>query len=501
VVGIGTGIGFLIVIGLLAEQSRNLLGEVELQRHIHTTELLAAQQHSPLRWDKPALLREIYDNMVDQHQPAITAAVTLDPDGQALTTYQRDAANPVDFTTRLQTHGDVLSERGVHTATVGDQFLVFAPIVARNGGERAGTFAVAWSLPRLDEMTRDVVMRQSIVAMAAVAVFVVVSLIFVNLRLCRPLAEITATTKHIVDGAKNFEIPWTTRRDAIGDMARLLVTFRENVALIDRLTAEQQQQTMRLAKALERERDYNALHGEFVAMVSHEFRTPVAIIDGAAQRIHRRAGKDTPEELQQRATKIRGAATRMIQLIDSTLSVSRMAAGAIELEIAPCDMAALLTEICQRQQEIAKMHKICLTSADLPAMLFMDAKRMDQVFTNLLSNAVKYAPHGPQIEVEARAVGSEVVVSVRDSGLGIPKNEIPKLFEKFFRASTSTGIPGTGIGLHLVKHLVELHHGRITVDSTEGEGTTFTVALPLLKSNSPSDVITAENHRLATLTA
>src|SRR3546814_6388084 len=90
---------------------------------------------------------------------------------------------------------------------------------------------------------------------------------------------------------------------------------------------------MRLAKALEKERDYNILHSEFVSMVSHEFRTPVAIIDGAAQRIHRRAGKDPPEELRQRATKIRSAVIRMIQLIDSTLSVSRMAAGKIELEI------------------------------------------------------------------------------------------------------------------------------------------------------------------------
>src|SRR3546814_6904920 len=102
-----------------------------------------------------------------------------------------------------------------------------------------------------------------------------------------------------------------------------MVTFRKNVAFIDHLTAEHQQQTMRLAKAVEEEREYDNLHGEFVSMVSHEFRTPVAMIDGAAQRIHRRAGKDTPEELRQRATKIRSAVIRMIQLIDSTLKIGR----------------------------------------------------------------------------------------------------------------------------------------------------------------------------------
>lgn len=106
--------------------------------------------------------------------------------------------------------------------------------------------------------------------------------------------------------------------------------------------------------------------------------------------------------------------------------------------------------------------------ADIPPRLLMDARRMDQVFTNLLSNAVKYALNAPNIDVKAGTVGDSIVVSVRDFGLGIPKDELPKLFEKFFRASTSTGIPGTGIGLHLVKHLVGLHQGSISVDSIEG---------------------------------
>jgi signal transduction histidine kinase len=107
---------------------------------------------------------------------------------------------------------------------------------------------------------------------------------------------------------------------------------------------------------------------------------------------------------------------------------------------------------------------------------------MDQIFTNLLSNAVKYAPESPKIEVKAGTVGDNIIVAVRDHGLGVPKDELPKLFEKFFRASTSTGIPGTGIGLHLVKHLAELHQGQVTVDSTEGKGATFSLSFPIRKS-------------------
>src|SRR3546814_13254475 len=111
-------------------------------------------------------------------------------------------------------------------------------------------------------------MNRSEAAAVVVAFFVVVSLIFVHLRLCKPLAEITTTIKQIVDGKQNLEIPCATRRDENGEIDRVLVTFRKNVALIDRLTAEQQQQTMRLAKELDEERDYNNLHGEIVAMVS-----------------------------------------------------------------------------------------------------------------------------------------------------------------------------------------------------------------------------------------
>src|SRR3546814_20143714 len=110
----------------------------------------------------------------------------------------------------------------------------------------------------------------------------------------------------------------------------------------------------------------------------------------------------------------------------------------------------------------------------------MDAKRIDQFFTNLLSNAVKYAPNAPRVEVTAAAVGSDIVVSVRDFGLGIPNSELPKIFEKFFRASTSTGISGTGLGLHLVTPLLALPRGMVPVDRTAGNGKSFTVLLPII---------------------
>jgi len=482
IVATSISIGFVIVMGFQIAHSHSLLKDAELLRNTSKTQLIATQIYGDVRWRRIENLAEISAAVVARNSMDVAAVVVAERRGSVLHSYQQSAEEPVDFVEAIRAAAVSSHSNDVFTTMLGEHFIVVAPVLSYDGQERTGTFAIAWNLESLKELAQHTMLWEASVSLATIVFFVIVSLALVNRRLGRPLADIAAATDRIANGDKGFEIPWTDRRDEIGEMARSLVTFKGNVALIDRLTAEQQQQTQRLANALEKEREYNALHREFVTMVSHEFRTPVAIIDGAAQRIDRRIGKDTPEQLQERVGKIRGAVGRMIELIDSTLSVSRLEAGMIGLELADCNLGALLKEVCQRQQDISKKHKIHLTIADLPPTVFIDSKRMDQIFTNLLSNAVKYAPESPKIEVKAGTVGDNIVVAVRDHGLGIPKDELPKLFEKFFRASTSTGIPGTGIGLHLVKHLAELHQGQVTVDSTEGKGTTFSLSFPIGKS-------------------
>ena len=108
-----------------------------------------------------------------------------------------------------------------------------------------------------------------------------------------------------------------------------------------------------------------------------------------------------------------------------------------------------------------------------------DAALLEQVFANLISNAVKYSPEADSIEISAHGDAARIIVTVRDRGVGIPAQELPRLFEKFYRASTAVGIPGTGIGLNIARQIVDLHGGIIAVDSTVGAGTTFSVKLPL----------------------
>ena len=218
---------------------------------------------------------------------------------------------------------------------------------------------------------------------------------------------------------------------------------------------------------------------QFVYMASHELRTPLAIIDSAAQRILRRADNLSRTELVERIGRIRAAVSRMGYLVDSTLDVARFESGTVSYRPGPVDPAALLTRVCQQQQELAPHHRIACRFEGLPPSMSGDAGLLEQVFANLLSNAVKYSPDADEIEVHAFADATRLVVRVCDHGVGIPAQEMPRLFEKFFRASTAVGIPGTGIGLNITRQIVDLHGGILTVDSHVGTGTTFTVKLPL----------------------
>ncbi|SOD98153.1 His Kinase A (phospho-acceptor) domain-containing protein [Caenispirillum bisanense] len=236
--------------------------------------------------------------------------------------------------------------------------------------------------------------------------------------------------------------------------------------------------TQALEQALARAQGLTDLYRSFVSMVSHQFRTPMAIIDAAAQRLLRRADSIPPEELRDRAGKIRSAVLRLTALMDSTLNAARLDAGELAVEPQPSDLAALLRFVAERQREIAPDRAVVVDLAGLPALVRMDATMMEQALANLVSNAVKYSAAPTAVEIRAVAVGTDVTVSVRDHGVGIPSDELPRLFERFFRARTASGIAGTGIGLAFARHIVRLHGGDITVESREGEGSTFTVRLP-----------------------
>ena len=250
---------------------------------------------------------------------------------------------------------------------------------------------------------------------------------------------------------------------------------------VDEATAELRLKAAALEISLSKEQELNALQRQFVSIASHEFRTPLTIIDGGVQRLQRLAKKDglTAEDIIQRTENIRGAVQRMTRLIESTLAAASMDEGKIKIDIGPCNIEDLISEVCERHREVAAGHVISCEWTDLPETMLADCGAIDQVLTNLLSNAVKYAPDAPDILVRAARNGDQVVISVSDGGVGIAPNELAQIGERFFRASTSTGIAGTGIGLSVARTLVKHHGGAFKVDSKIGEGSTFTISLPI----------------------
>jgi two-component system, OmpR family, sensor kinase len=168
-------------------------------------------------------------------------------------------------------------------------------------------------------------------------------------------------------------------------------------------------------------------------------------------------------------------------LIDNLLNTSRLFDGGAGLYFHPeaIDISILLREISQLHREIAPGSQILERFGPEPLQMMGDPKLLFQVFSNLVSNAIKYSPSGHPIEISAGIDSEQVVVAVEDHGIGIPAKDLDRLFERYHRGSNVSGIVGTGVGLYLVKMVVDLHDGTIAVKSKEGEGTRVTVRLPI----------------------
>ena len=217
----------------------------------------------------------------------------------------------------------------------------------------------------------------------------------------------------------------------------------------------------------------------FVAMVSHEFRTPLAIIDGNAHLLERAARRRKSDELPTiKLGKIRSSVKRLTGVLDDLLCAGRVETGKIQVQLESLDLSDLLHEVRANQLEIAPTRQIEMDLDQLEGPIDGDRKLLRHVFANIVSNALKYSPDCDRIWVSASQDDETVTVSVRDQGVGIPEDELAKVYDRFFRASTSAGIAGTGYGLHIVKNFVELHGGKILLQSREGQGSTFSIVLP-----------------------
>jgi signal transduction histidine kinase len=324
-------------------------------------------------------------------------------------------------------------------------------------------------------------------AMAFAGVLVVGALVYISRSVSRPLLRLAGYMHRLAANDTEIEIVDTERNDEIGEMARAAVVFRNNA--IELMVSQRglAQQASMLEEKLAAERHLTQLQRNFVSMASHEFRTPLTIIDGHARRLVRLGDRVSTEETGTRAGKIRAAVLRMTHLIDNLLTSTRLLESGAGLYFHPedIDVRELLHDVCQLHREISPASSIVEEFGSQSLAMVGDPKLLSQVFDNLLSNAVKFSPGGI-VRVGASVEKGRIAIVVADTGIGIPPDDLPRLFERYYRGSNVSGIVGTGVGLNLVKMVVELHGGDIAVDSTEGKGARFTVRLPVAPKLRPS---------------
>ncbi|MET0530777.1 MAG: ATP-binding protein [Microvirga sp.] len=277
---------------------------------------------------------------------------------------------------------------------------------------------------------------------------------------------------------EEIEVDLLIKKDS---WARLSVTKADGATIFVRLTdiTGYKQVANALQSALDRERETTNAYRNFVSMVSHQFRTPLAILDSSAQRILRRGPNLTQDELSSRVQKIRNAGSRLTRLVESVLNAAKLDAGRIELNPENCDLINLVMDISERQSELNSHADIRFQVPDTPVQVYCDSMLIEQVVINLLSNAIKYSGETPVVEIKVWMEGARAFCSVRDWGIGIPADELPKIFDRFYRARTASGIAGTGIGLNFAQRIMHLHGGDIQVESFEAGGSLFTFDLPL----------------------
>jgi signal transduction histidine kinase len=219
----------------------------------------------------------------------------------------------------------------------------------------------------------------------------------------------------------------------------------------------------------------------FVSTVSHELRTPLTSMIGYLELTLDGEAGELNEEQRQFLGIVSRNCTRLTKLIDDILFISRVDAGRLSLDASWVALPEIAWSSVESAQATADRKSVALhfSSDDGPPPLWSDPTRLAQLFDNLISNAIKFTSEGGNVDVVVGKRDGALHVEVADDGVGIPEDEVGRLFERFFRASTGSTVQGTGLGLSIVKSIVDVHGGTISVESTLGAGTRFLVDLPL----------------------
>ena len=343
----------------------------------------------------------------------------------------------------------------------------------------SGTYFIrlGYSLKSFQKTTRRTLILLGIAIPLALLLGSYGGLLLANQAL-RPVDRMTRAAEHIAAGDLSERVPEPARMDELG---RLAATFNDMIS--------------RLQAAFERQR-------QFTSDASHELRTPLAVMRGDIEITLRR--ERSAEEYKRTLTSNLEEIIRLSRLVEDLLTLARGDTGRFELRCEPVD----LNDLCRRMTEyinpLADQRDQTLTyepprgAETAPVMVSADVLRVKQLLLNLLDNAIKYTPLRGRVALRLKTEDKVAIITVADTGRGIPTEDLPHIFERFFRRSAKTAdrtAAGFGLGLSIVKWIVDSHGGRIEAKSEVGKGTEFMVRLPLLDSGAPTSVSDGSTER------
>lgn len=341
---------------------------------------------------------------------------------------------------------------GVHRGEINGEHVMSLSRRAPTASEELSAIRLSVALTAVDKQIWLMILLIASLGLMVVLFVAISSSYFIN-SIIAPLGAVGNAAKQIAQGDFQAKIE-KKHDDEIGDLADVINYMADELANADKVK------------------------NDFISSVSHELRTPLTAIKGWGETL-RDADAGDKELIQKGMQVIIGETERLSSMVEDLLDFSRMQTGRLSLIMSRMDLVAELSEAVLMFTERAKREGLSLLYDEPEIFLTVigDKNRLRQVFVNILDNALKYSDSGDTVEVTAKAQGDFAVITIADTGIGISKEDLPNVKVKFFKANSTRR--GSGIGLAVADEIINLHGGKLTLDSVEGKGTTVTIQIPL----------------------
>jgi signal transduction histidine kinase len=517
----------------IQEQTRSMSEALLHTGTILVKNLAHNSRYSLITEDTPSLQR-LADGTMDGEE--VVYAVMTGPDGKSLITRSKGSLTERGTQTRSRSHPlypnpayakavfeSVSSEATVTRFTMPDGEVVYdfaAPVRRRSqpelfsetfslesqetlqGPESSvqspaavyGVVQIGLTSSKMQQSLDTVIGNVALTTLLIILAGIGATTLLAN-RIVSPLRSLSTVAQRVADGDLTASVEPTTR-DEVGQLAGIFNNMTRSLRERDQAISSAYQELEQLAQTLERRvlertqelqlanqklQELDRLKSAFVSIVSHELRTPMTSIKGYVENMLIGLTGTLTDKQSHYLQRVKRNVERLTRLINDLLDLSRIEAGRIELHPAWLSVPELVGDVVESLHSMAREKPVTVVTQSAPALPLIRADRdkLHQILTNLIQNAIKFTPPNGEVRVEMQRTDGHVLISVADTGCGIPPDEIDKVFEKFYRGeSAPVEARGAGLGLAITKSLVELHGGRIWVESTPGHGSRFSLTLP-----------------------